>query len=124
MKEENAIRLALGSTLPDTAFNRIKAMANVHDAWEILKQVFEEWSKALVADIIRKFQNKCCNEDESIRSHFEYLANLREQLAAIGKAVTDEDYTDTVLASLPASYDSAVSSISASARLGTKVLTA
>jgi len=28
-------------------FNRIKMMANVHEAWEILKQVFEEQSKAL-----------------------------------------------------------------------------
>src|SRR6267142_5142490 len=123
-KEENTIKLILGSTLPDIAFNRIKTTANMHNAWELLKRVFEERSKALVADIIRKFRNKRCNEDESIRSHFEYLANLREQLAAIGKAVTDEDYTDTLLASLPASYDSAVSSISASARLGTKVLTA
>jgi len=123
-KEENTIRLTLSSMLLDTAFNRIKAMANVHDAWEILKQVFEEWSKALVADIIRKFQNKCCNEDESIRSHFEYLANLHKQLTAIGKAVTDEDYTDMLLASLPASYNGAVLSISVSARLSTKVLTA
>src|SRR6267142_598588 len=123
-KEENTIKLVLGSTLPDTAFNRIKTTANVRDAWEILRWVYEEQSKALVVDIIWKFRNKRCNEDESIRSHFEYLANLREQLAAIGKAITDEDYTDMLLASLPASYNSAVSSISASTRLGTKVLTA
>jgi len=118
------IRLTLGSTLPDTAFNRIKATANVHNAWEILKRVFKEWSKALVVDVIWKFWNKRCNKDKSIRSHFEYLANLREQLMAIGKAVTDEDYTDTLLASLLASYDRAVSSISVSMCLGTKVLTA
>ena len=123
-KEETAIRQVMGSTLPDTAFNRIKATANVHDAWEILKRVYEERSKALVADIIRRFRNKRCAEEESVRGHFEYLADLREQLAAMGKAVTDEDYTDTLLASLPASYDGAVSSISASARLGTKILTA
>src|SRR6266850_3731504 len=123
-KEENTIRLALGSTLPDTTFNRIKATANVHNAWEILKRVFEEWSKVLVTDVIQKFWNKHCNEEESIRSHFEYLANLRKQLAAIGKAVTDEDYTDMLLASLLASYDGVVSSISTSACLGTKVLTA
>jgi len=43
---------------------------------------------------------------------------------AIGKVVTDEDYTDTLLALLPASYDGAVSSMSMSAHLSTKVLTA
>jgi len=36
-KEENEIKLILGSTLPDSTFNRIKTTANVHDAWEILK---------------------------------------------------------------------------------------
>ena len=41
--------------LPDTTFNRIKMMANVHDAWEILKWVFEEWSKVLVTDVIWRF---------------------------------------------------------------------
>jgi hypothetical protein len=35
-KEENAIKQVLGLMLPDTAFNRIKASADVHDAWEIL----------------------------------------------------------------------------------------
>src|SRR6267142_2659156 len=123
-KEENAIKLVLSSTLPDTGFNRIKTTVNIHDAWEILKWVYEEWSKLLVTDIIWKFWNKCCNEDKSIRSHFEYLANLCEQLVAIGKVVMDKDYMDTLLASLPASYGSAVSSFSTSARLGSKVLTA
>src|SRR6266850_757976 len=122
-KEENMIKLILGSMLPDTAFNRIKMTANVHDAWEILKWVFEEQSKALVADIIWRFRNKRCKEDESVRNHFEYLSDLCKQLAAMGKAVTDEDYTDTLLALLPASYDGAVSSMSASACLGMKVLT-
>jgi hypothetical protein len=45
-KEENAIKQVLGSTLPDTAFNRIKASANIHDAWKILRHVYEERSKA------------------------------------------------------------------------------
>jgi hypothetical protein len=41
-KEENAIKQMLGLMLPDTAFNRIKASANVHDAWEILRCIYEE----------------------------------------------------------------------------------
>jgi hypothetical protein len=123
-KEELLIKQVLGSMLPDTAFNRIKATTTMHGAWEILKCVFEECSKALVTDLIRCFRNKWCEEDKSVHAHFEHLADLREQLAAIGKAVTDDNYTDTVFASLPASYDSAISFLSASARLGSKTLTA
>jgi gag-polypeptide of LTR copia-type len=123
-KEENAIKQVLGSTLSNMAFNRIKASANVHDAWETLRRVYEEQSKALVTNLIWRFWNKHCDEDKSIRLHFEYLADLREQLAAMGKSVIDKDYTDMLLASLPASYDRAVSFISASAHLGSKALMA
>ena len=123
-KEESIIKQVLCSTLPDTAFNWIKNAATVKDAWDVLKRVYEERSKALVADVICRFRNKCCEENESMRSHFESLTDLREQLAAMGKAVTDDDYTDTLLASLSTSYDSSVSSISASVHLGSKTLTA
>src|SRR6267142_1336683 len=122
-KEENTIKLILGSTLPDIAFNRIKTTANMHNAWELLKRVFEEQSKVLVADVIQRFQNKHCKEDTSVRNHFEYLADLHEQLTVMGKVVTDEDYTDTLLASLLASYNGMVLSMSMSTHLGTKVLT-
>jgi len=122
-KEENTIKLILGSTLPDTMFNRIKMTSNMHDAWEILKRVFEEWSKVLVADIIQRFWNKCCEEDKSVRNHFEYLADLHKQLTVMGKVVTDEDYTDMLLALLLASYNGTVSSMSVSMCLCMKVLT-
>ena len=49
-KEEAAIRQVLGLTLPDSAFNRIKTAATVKAAWEVLKRVYEERSKAVVAD--------------------------------------------------------------------------
>jgi hypothetical protein len=123
-KEESTIKQVLCSTLPDSAFTRIKGAASVKAAWDILKRVYEERSKALVADIVRRFRNKRCEDDESVRTHFESLADLREQLGAMGKAVADDDYADTLLASLPSTYDSTVSSISASARLGSKTLTA
>jgi len=42
VKEESAIKQTLGLMLPNTMFNRTKAIANVHDAWEILKWVYEE----------------------------------------------------------------------------------
>jgi len=42
----------------------------------------------------------------------------------MGKLISDEDYTDILLASLPPSYDSSCSSISNSAHLGSQVLTA
>jgi hypothetical protein len=41
---------------------------------------------------------------------------------AMGKSITDEDYTNMLLTSLPTSYDGVVSSISVSVHLGSKAL--
>jgi len=41
-----------------------------------------------------------------VRTHYERLADLREQLAAMGKAITDRVYAGTLMGSLPPSYES------------------
>ena len=123
-KEEGQVRMMIGNSIPDSAFNKIKSQTTVKAIYDTLKTAYEDRSKALVADLMRRFRNKRCKDNESVRSHFEELANLREQLAAMGKSVTDTDYLDTLLASLPTSYEQACVAISASARLGAKDLTA
>ena len=122
-KEEFAIRQVIGPSIPSSAFTRVKSNKSVKSVWEALKQIYEEKTRALVADLIRRFRNTRCGENDDVRAHFENLANLKEQLAAMGKTVSDEDYTDILLASLPTSYDATCSSISHSARLGSKPLT-
>ena len=123
-KEEGDIKAVFAQTLPDTAFNKIKPSANIKAAWDGLKALYEDRSKALVADVIRQFRNKRCGEDESVRAHFETFADLREQLASMGKEVTDDDYADTLMASLPRSYDSAVQSITAGVKVSNNKLSA
>ena len=125
-KEESLIKQVqvFCSIFPDTASNRIKGAASVKATWEILNCAYEERSKALMANAIRRFRNKRCEDNESVRSHFEALADLREQLAAMENAVTDIDHPNALLALLPSSYDSAGSTINASAYPGSETLIA
>ena len=123
-KEETAIKQVISPSIPCTAFSRIKGQKNIKGVWDILKQIYEEKTRALGADLMRRFQNTRCGESDNVRTHLENLHNLREQLASMGKLISDEDYTDILFASLPASYDSSCSSISNSAQLSSKSLTA
>ena len=61
----NQIKQVLCSTLPDTAFNRIKNAACIKDAWDTLKRVYEERSKALVADVMRRFRNNAARRPKA-----------------------------------------------------------
>ena len=123
-KEEGDIMAVFAQTLPDTTFNKIKGSANIKATWDGLKALYRDCSKALIANIIWQFQNKCYGEDESICAHFESFADLREQLASMGKEVDDENYTDTLMTSLPCSYNSAIQSITARVKVSKGTITA
>jgi hypothetical protein len=65
-----------------------------------------------------------CGENNNLHTHFEHLGSLKEQLASMGKVISDENYADIILTSLPSSYDSNITSISNSTKLSSKPLTA
>jgi len=67
-----------------------------------------------VVQLTNRFQSTKCGEDDNVRTHYERLADLREQLAAMGKAITDRVYAGTLMGSLPPSYESVLSAISLS----------
>ncbi len=122
-KGEGIVKQLIAATVPDTVFARIKKGTRAKDVWDSLKKYFEERTKMTVVDLARRFRNKKCGEKENVRTHFEQLANMREQLAAMGKVIDDDDFTDILLASLPPTYESTRSAINASARISGKTLT-
>ena len=65
----------------------------------------------------QQLQTTHCGEDDSVRDHFDYLANLCEQLAVMGKTITDDEYASILLGSLPESYVAMLGFITAAAEL-------
>jgi hypothetical protein len=120
---ESYVKQVIAATIPQAVFNQIKGGTRTKDVWEALKKMYEERSRTTRVELVRRFRNKKCGEKESVRTHFQELSALREQLVALGKTIDDEDYTDTLLASLPSSYDHEIASINASSKMGSKQLT-
>jgi hypothetical protein len=123
-KQDGMVQSLIGSSVPDSVFTQIKSAATAREAWDILKRVNKERTRMVTVELVRKFRNKKCGETDNVCMHFQELSDLCEQLAAIGKAVDDEDFTDTLLASLPPSYSHTCTSINSSAHLGAIQLTA
>jgi hypothetical protein len=118
------IKQIIGPSLPRGPFSCVKGQKTVQGVWVILKQVYEGKTRALAADLMRRFQNMRCSKNDNLRTHFEHLGGLKEQLASMGKVISNEDYADIIVASLPSSYDSDIASISNSTKLSSKPLTA
>jgi len=65
-------------------------------------------------------QSVKCGDSEDVCTHFEKLANTREQLASMGVSLSDTEYTNFLIGSLPTVYDSTISSITTAVKLTKK----
>jgi hypothetical protein len=59
--------------------------------------------------------NTFCGEDDDVCAHFAKLANMREQLAAMGESISDQHYTNILLASLLKCYEMCITVITINA---------
>src|SRR5712675_2955206 len=96
---------------------------NAKEVWDALKALYEMRLELAVVQLTNRFQSTKCGEGDNMRSHYEHLADLREQLAAMGKTITDREYAGTLMGSLPPSYESVLSTISSSCFINQQALT-
>ena len=75
-KEEGMVKQIIGATIPDIAFNCIKGHSAVKDMWAVLKKMYKDRTRILMADMMRCFHNKRCGDSENMRTHFEELSQL------------------------------------------------
>jgi hypothetical protein len=92
------------NSIPDKMFNRIKTSSNAKEWWDELKKIYKGRSRDLCIDLSHKLQNTPCTEDNNVRAHFVKLASYHEQLVAMGETISDNQYANTFLTSLPTYY--------------------
>jgi hypothetical protein len=112
---------AIAASVPDSVFNKIKSSIHTKDAWDALKASFEGRSQMISVDLRRKIQSLKCGEDENVHTHLDNVANLREQLAAMGTTIPNS--ASILLGSIPTSYETMTSAMSTAAKLGNTTLT-
>ena len=120
---EATVKQAIAASVPDSIFNRIKGSTRAKDVWDALKKLFEGRTQMIVVDLRRQIQSLKCGEDDNVRTHFDNIANLREQLAAMGKTIPDDEYASILLGSIPSNFEAVISSMSTHVALTNTTLT-
>ncbi|KAI6017162.1 hypothetical protein BKA83DRAFT_4324944 [Pisolithus microcarpus] len=68
-------------------------------------------------------QNLRCREHEDVHKHFDTLRDMREQLASMDQAPTDESFTAIIISSLPNSYQAQIGAVMALSKVTGTVIT-
>src|ERR1700678_2381120 len=83
---------------------------------------FQKKSRMISVDLRRRLQQEKCVEKGDVRAHLSKLRTMREDSASMGHPPSDDARYAIALGSLPPSYDSYISAVSAtSSVLGTSI---
>jgi hypothetical protein len=122
-RDNGTAKRLIGASVPNSVFLQIKSKTNTKDVWDTLKVLYETCSELTKINLSQCLQSKKCGEEDNLCTHYNHLHKLQEQLAAMGKMVTDAKYAAIMMGSLPPSYKSVLNSIASTAYMQTVPIT-
>jgi hypothetical protein len=105
------------ASIPNSVFTSIKGKANTQEVWDALKVLYEGQTVMILVNLSQQLQNTRCGEEDNICEHIDKLANLHEQIAAMGKPVPENEYASILIGSLLMSYAGMLGLIAASTKM-------
>ena len=110
---EAVVKQQIAATIPDSLFMKIRTKGTAYQIWEALILEFQNKSWMVSVDLRRRLQQQRCGDKGDMRTHLATLRTMREDLAAMGHAPTDDDFNAIIIGSLPPSYDTYISALNA-----------
>src|ERR1700735_5250802 len=80
--EENIVKQALASVIPDSLFVEVRRKETAALMWDAVKDQREKKSRMVTVDMRRKLQSEKCNEQGDVRTHLVKLQIMQEDLAS------------------------------------------
>ena len=117
LQEQVIVFQQIASTIPDSLYLKIKGKPTVQEAWNVMKADFEKRSQMITVELQKKLQDVRCAENGNIRTHFNNIRSMREELASLGAVLSEEDFSAIILGSLPKTYNQFLSAITATASI-------
>jgi hypothetical protein len=114
LKDDKA--LALISLALEPAYQSVvRGLDTAEQAWDAMQETFRANSVANRMVLHRRFYGVRMKESDKVASHWHTMLTLRDELAGAGTEISDLNFAYVLLASLPPSFDTLVTSLEVSA---------
>jgi len=97
------------STIPEFFMVKNLNCATAADLWKAICTEHEKKTKTTRMEMTRRIHNERCTDADDVRDHFVKMVRLREELAATGEALDDDNFSSILTNSLPESYGNVIS---------------
>jgi len=115
--EDSVASYLLSQKLPDTTEMRLVNCANTQARWAMVHLDYQAKSAYAQADLQQAFLEMRCAKGADVREFLTGLCYKREELAAAGVQVTDEEYKRTILKGIPSELATFASQLLSAAAL-------
>ena len=122
-QKEAQVREVLYDTLSKTVTLQIKGQSTAADAWKKLTSIFESKGDMTITDTLSKLASTHYVDGNDMRAHITTLLELQERLADMGHALSDQQFSAYVRASLTSDYRPLLVSITAASKAANQTLT-
>jgi hypothetical protein len=69
----------------------------------------------ITIELRKQLQVTRCTKNGNVRTHFDNIRTMREELASLGTSLSEQDFSAIILGSLPKFYDQFISAVTATA---------
>ena len=87
---------------------------SAQEGWEALVEEMTTKLKMVITSIQRQLRNMRCSEEEDLRLHLDNAQDLFARLKEMGAKITNDEFMDIILASLPPSYEAVMNGLTMS----------
>ncbi|TDL17047.1 hypothetical protein BD410DRAFT_702798, partial [Rickenella mellea] len=102
-QKQALVRAQLFGSIPNSLLIEIQGLENASRMWDAVCNRFTSRTGMHVIDLRRQLFNMRCTEEGDLREHLAELIRLREVLAGLGELISDKEFGNTIVGSLPES---------------------
>ncbi|PPQ88344.1 hypothetical protein CVT24_010048, partial [Panaeolus cyanescens] len=116
-RDERSAKALLTQKLPDATLMKVHALKTVRERWEKIEEEYTKLGTYAQTELRQQFLDMHCTNRAKVREFLNDLRIKRQEVAAVGVDISEDDYRSTILQSLPASLSNFALTQIAAARL-------
>ena len=111
-RKQGKARRIIYDSVKETMMPNITVLKTAKECYDALTNLYEKEAPSQKRVLKKRLRTLKLNKDESVGSFFTKIAQVRDQLIAIGITVDDDDLVQTVVDGLPSSWETLMASVS------------
>ena len=110
-KEDAKASSALGKVISNSLFMEVAGLGTFHEMWEGVEDRIERITKHQKSNLRGRLNLMTCDKRSNLLTHLDDMESIYQQLASRNAKISDEDYVDAIIHSLPQSYSNLMTSL-------------